>query len=595
LRYFLVKINKDLQLAVTCHRRGDLTRAEALYKKALKKQPNNFDILHMLGRICYQLRDYDEAIRYIRKEIEIAPSNAEAHFNLAFILHNTGRLDEAVLSYQKAIKIEPGLMEAYNNLGILLTGKGRTEEAIAYFQKAMQINPNYADIYNNLGLTLKVKGDIDEAITNYKKAIDLNPAFADAYYNLGVALQVKKQLDEAITSYKKAVQLNPTYANAYNNLGTIYHEKGQLNEAIDYYQKVLNLHPDFIDAYYNIGIVLRDKGQFEESLQYFQKVIQIEPNHADSHWYLSFLLLLLGNFKDGWKEYEWRWKTKAFIPNLYNFPQPLWDGFDITGKFIFLHAEQGFGDTIQFIRYAPLVAQHGAKVIIGCPKELISLFQSIDGIHQIITWGEELPSFDVHCPLMSLPLVFGTTLDTIPAEIPYIKVNTDLLKRWKDKVRNDDSKFRVGLSWVGRPAHRNDSNRSFPLETLAPLAQSDGVIFYSLQKGKGSEQAKTPPEGMKLIDYTDEIQDFSDTAALIENLDLVISIDTAVAHLAGAMGKPVWTLLPFVPDWRWMLKREDSPWYPTMRLFRQPFPGDWESVISNVRKELKIFIRNESR
>jgi ADP-heptose:LPS heptosyltransferase len=305
---------------------------------------------------------------------------------------------------------------------------------------------------------------------------------------------------------------------------------------------------------------------------------------------MSFRLLSCGDFINGWKEYEWRLKINA-RPSVKEFSQLLWDGSDISGKTILLYTEQGHGDAIQFIRYVPAVVQRGATIIVECQKELASLFQNVEGIKKVISIGEQLPAFDLHCPLLSLPLKFNTTLDTIPAEIPYIKVNPLSTRKWKDKLSDDSSKLKVGLVWAGSQSHKDDRNRSFALNTFAPLAQFDNIVFYSLQKEKGSEQAKKPPEGMKLIDHMEEINDFSDTAALIENLDLVISVDTAVAHLAGAMGKPVWTLLPFVPDWRWLLNREDSPWYPTMKLFRQPSHSDWKSVIHKVAEELRSFTR----
>ncbi len=360
-----------------------------------------------------------------------------------------------------------------------------------------------------------------------------------------------------------------------------------------HFQNALQKKPDFVDVYNKIGFILQNKGLIEEAIKYFQKGLEIEPDNIDSHFNLAFPFLLLGNFEQGWKEYEWRRKLTDFSRR--EFSQQSWDSSDISGKTILLYAEQGFGDTIQFIRYVPLVAKKVTKIIIECQQQLISLFQNIEGIQQIIAYGEQLPLFDIYCPLLSLPLIFRTTIDTIPAEIPYIKVDEVLLQKWKDKTKEHKSEFKVGLSWAGNPKHKNDRNRSFPLETFAPLVKFDNIVFYSLQKGKGSKQAKNPPHGMKLIDYTDEIIDFSDTAALIMNLDLVISADTAVAHLAGALGKPVWTLLPFVPDWRWMLNREDSPWYPTMRLFRQPATGDWKSVIVNVMNKLESEIKNGRR
>jgi len=307
---------------------------------------------------------------------------------------------------------------------------------------------------------------------------------------------------------------------------------------------------------------------------------------------MSLALLLTGNFREGWREYEWRWETKYLISSRRTFPQRLWDGSDIKGLTILLHAEQGFGDTIQFIRYAPLVARRGAKIIFECPKELISLLRSVEGIEEVIVRGETLPEFNLHCPLLSLPLAFDTTLETIPAMIPYITNDPTYTEKWKNKIDWADSRFRIGLAWAGNPGFKQNRYRNCELENFLPLTQLPRVIFYSLQKGEEAKEAKHPPGGMKIIDLTEDIHDFSDTAAFIENIDLVISIDTAVTHLAGAMGRPVWTLLPFSPEWRWMLNREDSPWYPTMRLFRQSSHGDWESVISLVEKNLSELLEN---
>ena len=271
------------------------------------------------------------------------------------------------------------------------------------------------------------------------------------------------------------------------------------------------------------------------------------------------------------------------------FSQPICDGSDIAGLTILIYVEQGVGDAIQFIRYVPLVTQACDKVIIECHRDLSALFQNIEGVKQVMVQGEPLPNFDIQCPLLSLPSVFNTTLKNIPSRVPYISLDSVLVQKWKDRVQHDDSKLRIGLVWSGSPKYKNDRNRSCSLADFAPFSKFADITFYSLQKGKASEQAKNPPEGMKLIDCSEDLNDFTDTAALIENLDLVISVDTAVAHLAGAIGNPVWTLLPFAPDWRWMLNREDSPWYPTMRLFRQPSPRDWESVIDSILRELYKF------
>ncbi len=436
-------------------------------------------------------------------------------------------------------------------------------------------------------------GDLNQASNVYKKILRVQLGNIDALHFLGGICYKLGDYDSSINYIKKELQLNQPSAEAYNKLGNIMKKKGMLEEAINYYQKALQINPNHPGILNNLGNVLYEIGCFDKALISYQNALQLDPDSPYSHFHMSRVLLLSGNYKQGWKEYEWRWKTKDYFER--DFSKPLWDGSDFSGKTILIHTEQGLGDAIQFIRYVPLVVQHGATIIVECQKELVSLFQNVEGVKQVIARGNPLIHFDLHCPLLSLPLIYGTTLETIPAQIPYIKVNPFSIQKWKDKVKDDSSKLKVGLVWAGSPTLKRSPLRECPLKMFSPLAYNDDITYYSLQKGKAAEQAKNPPEGIKFIDYTDEIHDFSDTAALIENLDLVISVDTATAHLAGAMGKPVWTLLPFASDWRWMLNREDSPWYPTMRLFRQPSPKDWESVINSVLKELEVFIRDENR
>lgn len=544
-------INKAIQLAFKHYQTGDLKQTERICKEILKKQPNNLDMLYFLGIVCYQRQKYDSSIKYIKKYLQFSPTNSDAYYNLGQAFYKNEQFDDAIKCYQKALKL----------------------------------NPNFIDACINLGNLFQKKGQLDEAITYYHRAIEINPNLAGAYYNLGNILQEKEQIDEAIFAYQKAIELNPNYADAYHDLGYAFQCEGRLEEAIKNYQKALRINPNLCDAYNNLGRVLQEQGHLDEAVTSYKTALQINLNFAEAHCNMSMVFLLLGNFKQGWKEYEWRWKLKNH--SRYNFSQPLWDGSDIAGRTIFLYAEQGFGDTIQFIRYTPLVAERGAEIIVECQKELKALLENVKGVGMIIAREEQTPPFDIHCPLLSLPLLLETTLETIPADIPYISVDPMVLQKWKEKIHHDNSYFKAGLVWSGNPKNTKLWYKSFPLDTFAPLAELKDITFFSLQKGKAAEQAKNPPAGMKLVDYTDEIQDFSDTAALIKNLDLVISVDTAVAHLAGALGKPVWTLLPFSPDWRWMLNREDSHWYPTMRLFRQPTPGDWKSVIVKISDELK--------
>jgi tetratricopeptide (TPR) repeat protein len=462
---------------------------------------------------------------------------------------------------------------------------GNLQQAEHLYREILEHQPDNIDALHFLGVILQQKKDYGSAISFYRKVLHLNPHNADAYYNLGIIYQDKAEADSAIANYQIYLQFNPTDADAYLNLGHAYQMKGQLEEAITCFQKAIQFNTDLPDAYYNLGNAFRDKVQPEVAIPYYQKAIQLYPDFVDAHWNMALALLLSGNFKQGWEKYEWRWKLEN--RHLPVFAQPLWNGSGIKGLTILIHGEQGFGDLIQFVRYVPLVAERGAKVLLRCGGELVSLLQNIKGIDKVLSYSEQLPDFDTYCPIATLPLLFGTTLDTIPAKIPYVGVSPSLVEKWKNKIQKDNSTLRIGLVWSGNPKNIILKNKSFPLETFMPLGELHKVAFYSLQKGDASEQAKNPPEGITLIDYTDEISDFSDTAALIENLDLVISVDTAVAHLTGALGKPIWTLLPFSPAWRWMLNREDSPWYPTMRLFRQPLPGDWESVIVRVKDELR--------
>lgn len=322
----------------------------------------------------------------------------------------------------------------------------------------------------------------------------------------------------------------------------------------------------------------------------FRKALEEKPDFAEARWNMGLTCLLSGNFIEGWEGYEWRWEKPDYKKFKRDFPKFIWQGEELKGQRILLHAEQGYGDTLQFIRYVPLVDARNARVIVECPRDLTKLLGNIDGVSRVVARNDPLPEFDLHCPLMSLPKVFGTTLDSIPSKIPYLNADPDLIRTWKGRISSNIMKFKVGLAWSGNPEHQNDRNRSCALEILSPLAQVKNVQFFSLQKGRGSEEVKSPVQGLGMIDLTDQIQDFSDTAALIENLDLVVSVDTVVAHLAGALGKRVWTLLPYSPDWRWLLEREDSPWYPTMHLYRQPKPGDWTAVIQRATADLEDLV-----
>jgi tetratricopeptide (TPR) repeat protein len=578
-------VDEAIQLAFQCFQKGDFQKAENICKRILQIQPNDVRVLYFLGLIYYQIESYDLSIDYFRTVINLDPNEAGTYINLGNALDKKELFDEAIACYQKALGIDPNLVDAYINLGVVFMKTGKFDDAVAYYQKALQYEPNNAEAYNNLGNALKEKDQLDEAISCYQKAIQIDSYMFNAYYNLGDALYSHKQINDAIQCYQKAIELNPNSAESYNNLGYILQEKGQLDEAIIYHHKALQINSTLAEAYNYLGAALQRKAQLEEAMACYQKALQINPTYAFAHEKKSSLLLLTGNFEQGWKEFEWRWKLKAYRRN---FSQRLWDGGYTRNQTILIHSESGFGDTIQFIRYVPLIAEMGAKVIVECQKELCSLIKNIAGVHKVVGRGLQLPIFDLQCPLMRLPIVFDTTLNNMLANTPYLTADPILVKNWKDKIKLDNSKLNIGLAWAGRKFPYQE--KSCTLDTFQLLTTLNGIGFYSLQKGEDSKQVKNIVEGREFFDYSEDIYDFSDTAALIENLDLVISVDTAVAHLAGALGKPVWTLLPCIPDWRWMLQREDSPWYPSMRLFRQPSIGDWESVLNRVASELQKII-----
>jgi tetratricopeptide (TPR) repeat protein len=549
-----MKIEDKFEEASKEYDDGNVSRAEDIFKEIVQGQPDNTAALYFLSELSFERGDYDSAAHYIRMALQYDPENAEAQCNLGFILLEAGRFDDAEQYYLKALEANPHLPEAYLSLGNIYKEKGQFEDAIRCYQKALQLNPDAPEVYSNLGIAYQKAGRHAEAAGYFETAVALNPDDANMHYNLGIAFQENGRLDEAIQCYQKASQRNPGDAGIYNNLAFALQENRRPYEAIPYYRKAL----------------------------------QLEPSYATAHWNLSLALLLTGNFREGWREYEWRWGTQYLAASRRNFVQPLWSGEDIKGRTILLHAEQGFGDTIQFIRYVSLVAERGAGIIFECCRELAALLLCVKGIGQVVVRGEKLPAFDVHCPLLSLPLAFDTTLETIPAIVPYVAGNRVLTEKWKAKIKKDNSKIKIGFAWAGNPGFKQNRYRNIPLALFLPLTKIPGAAFYSLQKGGEAEEAKHPPGGMKLFDYTEDIHDFSDTASLIENLDLIISVDTAIAHLAGALGKPVWTLLPFSPEWRWLLDREDTPWYPTMKLFRQSSPGDWRQVIDRVRQELSM-------
>jgi tetratricopeptide (TPR) repeat protein len=510
--------------------------------------------------------------------------------------HRAGRLPQAEQLYRQVLAMQPNHPWAIQLLGMIAHQVGNSQLAIQLIRRAISIEPN-ADFYNNLGEILRTTGAIEEAQVCLEKCIQLNPRFAAAYNNLGEIYRDRKDLKQAAVLYRKAIELDPSDPGPYNNLGIATHDLGDPISAIELYQRSLSLREQlggasdfgYDDTLNNLGTSLLDLRRVEEALITFRKVIALNPGHADAHNNLSHGLLLNGDFAEGWEEYEWRWKSNKFPSLQRNFSQPLWNGQNIAGQRILIHAEQGLGDSIQFLRYVPLVARLGAHVILECKPELLSLVKEIDGPHEVIAFGQPLPDFQWQVPMLSLPRAFKTTRDSIPATIPYLHADPALVDAWRKKLGPSNGTLRVGLSWAGNPTQAIDQFRSLHLNQLSSLSDVKSVTFHSLQKGYAVEQIKSAPPGFNLIDHSDELSDFSQTAALMMNLDLILSTCTSVPHLAGALGRPVWIMLPFNCDWRWGVSGESTPWYPTMRLLRQEQFGSWDATIEKLADELARF------
>ena len=612
-------IQRTFQRGLAFHQQGKLAEAEKLYKEALAYEPNYFEALHLLGVVALQTRRTEWGVELITKAIEINSTVASAHSNLATALSNLKRFDEAltrydtaialkpdytdahynrgatlkelkrfdesVISYDKAIALKPNYAEAYNNRGNALKDLNRLEEALASYDKAIALKPDQADTHNNRGVALQGLKRFDEALISYDTAIMLKPDYAEAYYNRGVTLKELKRLDEAVTSYDKAIALKPDYAAAYKNRGNALKDLNRFDEALTSYGELIALKPDDAEAYNNRGVALESCKRFDEAITSYDTAIALKPDYTEAYWNQGVCHLLMGRFEQGWRQYEWRKKLDEPRGNR-SFPKPVWLGKeDIADKTLFIHWEQGFGDTIQFCRYAKLVRARRASVAMSVQAPLYRLLKQMSPDIQIINQDEVPPAFDYHCPLMSLPLAFGTTLETIPFEQRYIFADEQLREAWRTRLP-PRTKPRVGIVWSGNTTHKNDHNRSIYLATLKPLLSVD-THWISLQKEIRDSDSALLRDSQQIIFLGAELKDFADTAAVIELMDLVITIDTSIAHLAGAMGNPVWIFFPYNPDWRWLLDRNDSPWYPSARLFRQQQIGNWAGVIEDVKSELR--------
>jgi tetratricopeptide (TPR) repeat protein len=559
---------------------------------------NELQALIMSGVSAAQGGKLEQAASLFEQAIEIDPHASTAHNNLGIVLTGLQRFEDAVASFDRAISLSPDYADAYSNRGVALGHMRHFQQALSDYDKALALQPLNAATYNNRASVLCQVGRAPEALQCYDKAIELQPTFALAHLNRADLLLRLSRPREALASCDHAIALGYDNAHVHVNRGISLQDLGRLDEALASYERATALEPNDLAAPYNRGRIFIHQHRFAEALAGFDKCISLLPDHPEANNAKAICLLLLGHFEDGWRLHEWRNKRGASFPaRVLQLPQPLWLGEQrLEGKTLFIHWEQGFGDTIQFCRYARLAQQLGAHVVLEVQPVLRRLLQSFSPAIEIVADPDLAAGADYQCPLLSLPLAFRTTIETIPAAVPYLAAEPERVTRWRDRLGS--SGFRVGICWQGSTG-LVDVGRSFPLAMFRPVAAIPGVRLISLQTHCGTEQLRALPPDMTVETLGDNFDlgpdAFLDRAAVMQHLDLIITCDTAIAHLAGALARPTWVVLKHTPDWRWMLERDDSPWYPTHRLFRQPSAGDWPGVFAHLHSELLNLLDADDR
>lgn len=578
---------ETLRQALALHQQGQLTQAQTKYEEVLAVQPRHFDALNLLGVIALQRGNPATALELLDSAIEIDPNNAAVHFNRGAVLQQLNRPEESLASYDQAIAIKPNYAESFCNRGLVLAQLKRWDAALASYDRAVAIKPDFAQAHFNRGIVLKELGRWDEALAGYEQAVSLEPGFAEGYCNRGLVLAQLDRWDAALASYDQAIAIKPQFTEAHFNRGLVLSKLDQADAALASFDRAIALKADFAEVYYNRGLVLAHVMQVDAALTSYERAIAIRPGYAEAHQNRSWMLLLSGDLARGWIDYEWRWKDAngADIKHKRDLRRPLWLGdASIAGKTILLHAEQGLGDTLQFCRYARRVAELGARVILEVPPPLAPLLENLEGVSTLVRQGSPLPDFDFQCPLLSLPLAFNTTLASIPVSAGYLSADPVKAAQWRGAL-GEKRAVRVGLAWSGSTLHKNDHNRSIPLAQILKHLPA-GFEYVSLQKDLRDIDRRVLESNPNIVNFADAVNDFSHTAALCACLDVVISVDTSVAHLGGALGKRTWILLPYHADWRWLTDRDDSPWYPSVKLYRQTDIGDWIGVLKRVHADL---------
>jgi len=556
--------------------------AEAAFRQAVA--------LYQSGRLIEALASFDRAIH-------LRPGVPQGHFYRGLVLYELKRFETALASYDRAIALRNNFVEAYSNRGNTLVKLKRLDDALASFSRAIALEPDYADAYGNRGYALHTLNRPEEALANYDRCIALQPDSAWAHSNRGNTLLMLCRLNDAIASYDRAIALKPQYAEAYHNRGLALKTLLGPADALASFEHAIAMRPDYAEAYFNRGMVLKDLKRLDDALASYDRALALKPDYAEAYWAKSNLCLLMGDYEQGWQLQEWRLSTGQYKSVIRDSNKPRWVGSSKTqcsgnAKTLLVYAEAGLGDTIQYCRYVSLLKDLNIKVLLEVPSSLVTLMSTLEGPASVVESGKAVSDFDQHCPIGSLPLSLGTTLATIPAKVPYLYADPDKLATWRRRL-GVKVRPRVGLVWSGQANRAIDSspaqNRSIPLRLLKPLLQLP-FEFHSLQKDIRPDDAAVLSEIKQIYQHRDDLKDFADTAALINELDFVISIDTSVAHLVGALGQQIWVLLPFSTDYRWTLTGTTTPWYPTATLFRQPTIGDWESVVSEVANQLEEYI-----
>jgi tetratricopeptide (TPR) repeat protein len=587
--------HRNLGLALMTQ--GLLEPALASFDQAISIDADYADAHFNRGTVLHRLGRFDAATESFRRVVALKPQFVEAHVCLGTAYFELKRLDVALFCYDRALAIDPRHALAHSLRGVVLNALGHASAALDSCNRAVALKPDYAEGYFNRGNVQKDLRQFAAALASYDQGLALKPDSAAAHSNRGALLTALRQWEAALKSCDRAIALSPEYAEAQSNRGNVLREINQWDAALASYDRAIELQPGFAKAHANRGGLLHDLQRLDDAIASLDRAVEIDPEYADAHFNRSLCKLLTGDWTDGWAGFEWRLKSShAKRAGSRTFTAPRWCGTEpLTGRTILVHSEQGLGDTIQFVRYVKLLADLGARIVLEAQRPLLGLLAGVEDIAQLAAPGDPLPPYDHHCPLMSLPLAFATTVSTVPSRVPYIKADPQRVEDWKARL-GERTKPRVGIVWSGslRPDQPElwsvNSRRNIPLQKFAALKHPD-IEFYSLQKGEPAtselkDLASTNWDGPGVHDVAGFLDDFADTAALADILDLIVTVDTSTAHLAGALGKPVWMLNRFDTCWRWLRHRSDTPWYPTMRLYRQETPGDWDTVVQRVKGDL---------